>query len=73
MSLSQADRLRQERYDRIGAVTPNNRDTKQRYRLMGEICPEMECRALIFPPRDICPRCGKDMFREKREEEWKRR
>jgi len=29
---------------------------KQRYALVGEICPH--CEAKIFPPRDICPECG---------------
>lgn len=29
----------------------------QRYRLEGEIC--HHCKAKIFPPRDICPSCGK--------------
>jgi uncharacterized OB-fold protein len=29
---------------------------KQRYALVGEICPN--CEAKIFPPRDICPDCG---------------
>lgn len=29
---------------------------KQRYSLIGEICPH--CEAKIFPPRDICPECG---------------
>ena len=29
---------------------------KQRYQLIGEECPH--CREKIFPPRDICPRCG---------------
>jgi len=29
---------------------------QQRYCLVGEICPH--CDAKIFPPRDICPRCG---------------
>lgn len=29
---------------------------KQRYSLIGEICPH--CDEKIFPPRDICPRCG---------------
>jgi uncharacterized OB-fold protein len=29
---------------------------KQRYALMGEICPH--CDAKIFPPRDVCPTCG---------------
>ncbi len=28
----------------------------QRYRLEGEVCGG--CRQVIFPPRDICPRCG---------------
>jgi uncharacterized OB-fold protein len=31
---------------------------KQRYSLIGEVCPH--CDAKIFPPRDICPECGKD-------------
>jgi hypothetical protein len=29
---------------------------KQRYALVGEICPH--CDVKIFPPRDICPECG---------------
>lgn len=29
---------------------------RQRYRLIGEQCPH--CEEKIFPPRDICPRCG---------------
>lgn len=29
---------------------------KQRYSLVGEICPH--CDAKIFPPRDVCPECG---------------
>ena len=31
---------------------------QQRYALVGEVCPH--CDAKIFPPRDICPECGKD-------------
>ncbi|NIS82640.1 MAG: transcriptional regulator [Anaerolineales bacterium] len=31
---------------------------KQRYALVGEICPN--CQEKIFPPRDICPDCGED-------------
>ena len=31
---------------------------KQRYALVGEVCPH--CDAKLFPPRDICPECGKD-------------
>jgi uncharacterized OB-fold protein len=31
---------------------------KQRYALIGEICPS--CDSKIFPPRDICPECGED-------------
>ena len=37
---------------------------KQRYGLMGEICPH--CSAKIFPARDVCPECGgeaKEPFR----------
>lgn len=29
---------------------------RQRYSLVGEVCPH--CEAKIFPPRDICPTCG---------------
>jgi hypothetical protein len=29
---------------------------EQRYSLIGEVCPH--CDAKIFPPRDICPKCG---------------
>lgn len=29
--------------------------SKQRYCLVGEMCPQ--CEAKIFPPRDICPEC----------------
>lgn len=29
---------------------------KQRYALVGEICPH--CEAKIFPPRDVCPECS---------------
>jgi hypothetical protein len=31
---------------------------QQRYALVGEVCPH--CDVKIFPPRDICPDCGKD-------------
>ena len=31
---------------------------KQRYALTGEVCPH--CQTKIFPPRDICPECGKE-------------
>jgi len=31
---------------------------KQRYNLVGEICPH--CEVKIFPPRDVCPECGKE-------------
>ncbi len=29
---------------------------KQRYGLVGEVCPH--CDSKIFPPRDVCPACG---------------
>jgi uncharacterized protein len=29
---------------------------KQRYSLVGEVCPH--CEAKIFPPRDVCPYCS---------------
>jgi len=31
---------------------------KQRYALVGEVCPH--CHAKIFPPRDVCPECGSE-------------
>lgn len=31
---------------------------KQRYGLVGEICPH--CSIKIFPPRDVCPNCGEE-------------
>jgi len=31
---------------------------KQRYGLVGEICPH--CHTKIFPPRDVCPECGEE-------------
>ena len=31
---------------------------KQRYGLVGEVCPH--CESKIFPPRDVCPDCGKE-------------
>lgn len=31
---------------------------KQRYSLVGEVCPN--CEEKIFPPRDICPDCGEE-------------
>jgi uncharacterized OB-fold protein len=35
---------------------------KQRYALVGEVCPH--CSAKIFPPRDVCPECGKEAKNE---------
>ena len=37
-------------------ITSHWRIKKQRYALVGEVCPH--CSAKIFPPRDICPECG---------------
>ena len=31
---------------------------KQRYSLVGEVCPH--CEAKLFPPRDVCPECGQE-------------
>ena len=31
---------------------------KQRYALVGEVCPH--CQIKIFPPRDVCPECGQE-------------
>jgi hypothetical protein len=34
------------------------RTQKERYRLQGEVCPE--CSRLVFPPRRLCPYCGRE-------------
>lgn len=34
------------------------RNQKARYSLQGEICPE--CERLVFPPRRLCPYCGRE-------------
>ncbi|MEW6716542.1 MAG: Zn-ribbon domain-containing OB-fold protein [Chloroflexota bacterium] len=31
---------------------------KQRYALIGEVC--SHCETKLFPPRDICPKCGEE-------------
>jgi len=31
---------------------------KQRYALIGEVCPH--CDTKLFPPRDVCPQCGQE-------------
>jgi uncharacterized OB-fold protein len=33
------------------------RTTKERYSLQGEVCPE--CERVVFPPRRLCPYCGR--------------
>src|SRR3972149_5660002 len=35
---------------------------RQRYSLVGEVCPH--CETKIFPPRDICPDCGNEASQE---------
>ncbi len=39
-------------------ISRNWRLRKQRYGLVGEVCPH--CDAKLFPPRDICPECGEE-------------
>jgi uncharacterized OB-fold protein len=34
------------------------RNKKERYSLQGEVCPE--CERLVFPPRRLCPYCGRE-------------
>ena len=36
-------------------VASDYRLRAQRYRLLGELC--ADCGEIIFPPRDVCPRC----------------
>jgi hypothetical protein len=35
---------------------------KQRYSLVGEVCPH--CEEKLFPPRDVCPNCGGEARKE---------
>lgn len=37
-------------------ISRNWRLQKQRYGLVGEVCPH--CDGKIFPPRDVCPHCS---------------
>lgn len=39
-------------------VSRHWRIRRQRYAMVGEVCPH--CENKIFPPRDVCPDCGKD-------------
>jgi len=39
-------------------IVPHWRLSKQRLRLIGEIC--LNCEVVIFPPRDICPNCNQE-------------
>jgi len=42
----------------MGVSVPRSwRLQSQRYRLIGEVCDH--CGQKIFPPRDLCPECGK--------------
>lgn len=34
------------------------RTTKERYSLQSDVCPE--CERVVFPPRRLCPYCGRD-------------
>ena len=43
-------------------IPRNWRLKKQRYSLVGEVCPH--CNVKIFPPRDVCPQCGKEAKNE---------
>lgn len=33
---------------------------KQRYALVGSVCPH--CSAKLFPPREVCPMCGNGAY-----------
>ena len=43
------------------------RTTKERYSLQGEVCPE--CERTVFPPRRLCPYCGRAHEAQVTEEE----
>ena len=34
------------------------RTQRERYSLQGEVCPE--CERVVFPPRRLCPYCGRE-------------
>jgi uncharacterized OB-fold protein len=46
------------------------RTRKERYSLQGEVCPE--CERVVFPPRRLCPYCGRehDVQQEANEERF---
>jgi uncharacterized OB-fold protein len=44
--------------DKIMEIPRHWRLRKQRYSMVGEVCPH--CNARVFPPRDLCPECGKE-------------
>lgn len=46
------------------------RTTKERYSLQGEVCPE--CDKVVFPPRRLCPYCGRQAGTAAPEAETKR-
>ena len=58
-------------YQEIGrfmAIPVLWRTTKERYSLQGEICPE--CERLVFPPRRLCPYCGREAQAHKAESRY---
>lgn len=44
-----------------GRVAGDWRLKGPRLRFEGEKCPNPECEQIIFPPRIICPECGRDL------------
>lgn len=47
-----------EEIGRVMAIPVLWRTTKERYSLQGEVCPE--CERVVFPPRRLCPYCGRE-------------
>ena len=41
------------------------RTKQQRYNLRGVVCPE--CSQAVFPPRKVCPYCGREQEQTERE------
>jgi hypothetical protein len=60
-------RINDEEIGRVMAIPILWRTTKERYSLRGEVCPE--CERLVFPPRRLCPYCGREQEVQEQEEQ----
>ena len=56
-------RIDDEEIGRVMAIPVLWRTTKERYSLQGEVCPE--CERVVFPPRRLCPYCGREAHEQR--------